>query len=161
MSELLARNNIEIDIAVFDGVYVVHQGKLVAFVLSKMYWSMFHNSGKPSKIATLIRRYMQKRMGRKPNQGFSMSIIYQGFSYNTLKKNLYENYTYRVNPRLKDTNTKVYLWCGSKEPYAIKSQRILKKYLKNYEEEIFADLGHGELLLSGDNAVYKKLCELF
>jgi hypothetical protein len=84
-----------------------------------------------------------------------------GASYESMKRNFYENYTYRANPKLKDTDTKVYLWCGSKEPYALKSHKILKKYLKNYEEEIFDGLAHGELLLSGDNAVYNKLCELF
>jgi pimeloyl-ACP methyl ester carboxylesterase len=161
MSELLARGNIKIDVAVFDGAYVVHQGKLAAYAVLKTFWSMLHNIGKPSKTAILIRKYMQKRMGRKPNKGFSLSIIYKNVSYESMKRNLYENYTYRVNPNLKDTDTKVYLWCGSKEPFAVKSQKVLKKYLKNYEEEIFEGLAHGELLLSGDNAVYKKLCEIF
>jgi pimeloyl-ACP methyl ester carboxylesterase len=81
MSELLARNNITIGIAVFDGAYVVHHGKLAAFFVLKTFWSMLHNNGKPSKMATLIRRYMQKRMGRNPNKGLSLSIIYQNVSY--------------------------------------------------------------------------------
>ena len=38
------------------------------------------------------------------------------------------------------------MWCGSKEPYAIKSHKILKKYLKNYREEIMEGLGYGEFL---------------
>jgi pimeloyl-ACP methyl ester carboxylesterase len=161
MSELLARGNIKIDIAVFDGVYVVHQGKLAAYVVMKMFWSMCRNNGKLPVALRIFRRFMQMRMGRKPNKSLNLSIIYQSVSYESMKRNLYENYTYRVNPKLKDTDTKVYLWCGSKEPYALKSQKILKKYLKNYEEEIFADFAHGELLLSSDNAVYKKLCEIF
>jgi pimeloyl-ACP methyl ester carboxylesterase len=161
MSELLARGNINIDVAVFDGAYVVHQGKLAAYAVLKTFWRMLHNNGKPSKIAILIRRYMHKRMGRKSNQGLHTSIIYQNVSYESMKRNLTENYTYRVNPNLKDTDTKVYLWCGSKESFAVKSQKMLKKYLKNYEEEIFDGLAHGELLLSGDNVVYKKLCEIF
>ena len=46
-----------------------------------------------------------------------------------MQANLIENYTYRVNEDISKTETKVYLWCGSKEPYAIKSHEILKKYL--------------------------------
>jgi pimeloyl-ACP methyl ester carboxylesterase len=161
MSELLARGNIKIDIAVFDGVYVAHQGKLAAYVVLKMFWSMIQNNGELPKILSFFRNYMIKRTGRKPEQGFRMSIIYQAVSYESMKRNLIENYTYRANPKLKDTDTKVYLWCGSKEPYALKSQKILKKHLKNYEEEIFADLAHGELLQSADYEVCKKLCELF
>ena len=38
------------------------------------------------------------------------------------------------------------LWCGSKEPYAIKSHDILKKYLKNYEEKIWPNVGHGVMM---------------
>ncbi len=40
MSELLARNNIKIDIAVLDGVYVAHQGKLAAYFVLKIYPKM-------------------------------------------------------------------------------------------------------------------------
>jgi pimeloyl-ACP methyl ester carboxylesterase len=161
MSELLARGNIKIDIAVLDGVYVAHQGKLSAYVVLKMFWSMCQNNGKPSKLASFVRSYMQKRMGRENGDNNLPDYVYMGASYESMKRNFYENYTYRANPKLKDTDTKVYLWCGSKEPYALKSHKILKKYLKNYEEEIFDGLAHGELLQSADNSVYKKLCELF
>ena len=57
-----------------------------------------------------------------------------------------ENYTYRTRPEIALNETIVYMWCGSKEPYAIKSHKILKKYLKNYREEIMEGLGHGEFL---------------
>ena len=53
-------------------------------------------------------------------------------SYESIKKNLLENYTYHTNPNISNTKTKVYMWCGSKEPYAKKSHNILKKYLSNY-----------------------------
>lgn len=64
----------------------------------------------------------------------------------TVSRNFMENYTYRTRPEIALNETIVHMWCGSKEPYAIKSHKILKKYLKNYREEIMEGLGHGEFL---------------
>ena len=66
---------------------------------------------------------------------------------------------YHVNPAISKTTAKVRLWCGSKEPYAIKSHKMLKKYLKTYEEEIMTGYGHGEFLLNRQEETCQKIHE--
>jgi len=68
-----------------------------------------------------------------------------------------ENYTYRTRPEIAENETMVYLWCGSKEPYALKSHKELKIYLKNYEEEIMDGYGHGEFLMKHSNECCEKI----
>ncbi len=55
-------------------------------------------------------------------------------------------YTYRVNEAIRDCEAEVHLWCGDREPYAIKSHNMLKPLLKHYEEKIWPDAGHGVML---------------
>ena len=78
-------------------------------------------------------------------------MIFTLFSHQNERKRVYpmtkSKNTYHARPEISKSSAKVYLWCGSKEPYAIKSHNILKKYLKNYEETIFDGYGHGEMLL--------------
>ncbi len=63
-----------------------------------------------------------------------------------MKANLIENYTYRLNEAIRDSETEVHLWCGSKEPYARKSHAILKKNLRHFTEKIWPDVGYGVML---------------
>ena len=51
----------------------------------------------------------------------------------------------------------MFLWCGSKEPYAKKSHEILKKHIADCEERIFEGYGHGQKMIR-DTADY--LCEI-
>ena len=44
-------------------------------------------------------------------------------------------------------DTKVYLWCGSREPYARKSHEIIKRHIADYEETIFEGYGHGQKMI--------------
>ncbi len=57
-----------------------------------------------------------------------------------------QNYTYHVNPSIAATKTEVILCCGSKEPYAKKSHKILMKYLKNVREIVLEGYGHGQMV---------------
>ena len=87
-------------------------------------------------------------MGLKKEDMGEFSLMYWGSNKDSMYANLIENYTYRVNPDIADSNTMVYLRCGSREPYAKKSHRILKKYLKNYKETIWKGQGHGKMLFA-------------
>ena len=157
VTELLSRGNIDIRIAVTDGLYVAHQGKLAGHIA---YWMMkyYKDHNRPPKVMDV----MINLMGLDPKEAYNMfDCIYWGAGYESIKKNLLENYTYRTNPNIANTNTKVYLWCGSKEPYALKSHKILKRYLKNYEEEIMNGLGHGEFFFHHQDEMCKKLTKVF
>ena len=68
---------------------------------------------------------------------------------------------YCTRPEIAQNETMVHLWCGSKEPYAIKSHNILKRYLKNYKEEIMPGFGHGEFLMKHQKEVCKKIHKTF
>ena len=144
MSELLARNNVEVGRAILYGVYLAHQGKWCADYGIKMFLKMQKNGGE-------IPKSLQKiclLMGLKKEDMGEFSLMYWGSNKDSMYANLIENYTYRVNPDIADSNTMVYLWCGSREPYAKKSHRILKKYLKNYKETIWKGQGHGKMLFA-------------
>lgn len=142
--ELLSRNNIEVKTAITDGVYVAHQGKFAGWVTYKMFCSIQKNGGKLPKLFNVTLKLMGMK---KEDMQRAMDDLYLKANPISIKRNFLENYTYHTRPELADTETKVYMWCGSKEPYALKSHKIMKKYLKNYEEEIMEGLGHGEFLM--------------
>ncbi len=150
--ELLTRGNIDVDIAVMDGVYVARQGKIAAYC---SYWMMkyFKKHRKPPKVMDIT----MSLMGLDKESYSMFDCIYWDVSLESMKRNLIENYTYHTDPKIAKTKTKVHLWCGSKEPYALKSHKILKKYLKDYDEVIFEGLGHGEFLLKHQDEMCKKL----
>ena len=98
------------------------------------------------KFPALI-NVMLKLCGLKKEDLGMMDNLYLKASDETVTRNYVENYTYRTRPEIAENETMVYLWCGSKEPYALKSHRELKRYLKNYQEEIMEGFGHGDFLI--------------
>ena len=142
LTELLARNRIRIRIAILDGVYLAHQGKIAAHLGLKAFRKMRINNGQPSKAMQAV----SKLMGLGKEDMAEFSLMYWGSSDTSMRSNLLENYTYHVNEKIRDTDTMVHLWCGSKEPYAKKSHDILKKYLRHYRETIWPGAGHGVML---------------
>ena len=143
MSILLSRNNVGVEKAILDGVYVAHQGKLCAKLALKAFTRMQKNGGTPSK--TFMKAL--PLMGLDESDLDEFKLMYWDSSYESMKANLIENYTYRVPDDFRIDNTKVYLWCGSKEPYALKSHAILKKYITDYEETVFEGYGHGQKMI--------------
>lgn len=141
MIELLARNRIKIDHAFLDGLYVAHQGKICGKLAYRMFSKAKKNGGKFPKAMDI----MMKLMGLGEEDYIMMKYIYWNVSDTSMYNNMIANYTYTANPTISDTDTKIYLWCGSKEHYAKKSHAILKKYLKSYNEEIWNGLGHGKM----------------
>ncbi len=156
LTELLSRNNIQIKTVIMDGVYVAHQGKISGWCTYKMFCK-YKNTG---KFPALI-NVMFKLMGTKPEDmlGGMEKTLYLKASDKTIKRNFMENYTYHASPDIGNTKSKIFLWCGSKEPYAIKSHNILKKYLCNYEEEIMDGFGHGEFLMKHQTEICKKIID--
>ena len=152
LTELLTRNKIDLGAVIMDGCYVAHQGKIAGLVTYKMFCK-FKNTGKfPALIMV-----MMKLMGLKAEDMGMMDSLYMGASDETVKRNFMENYTYRTRPEIAQNETMVHMWCGSKEPYAIKSHKELKKYLKNYDEEIMEGFGHGEFLMKHSEECCKKI----
>ncbi len=159
LSELTARNSIKIKYVFLDGVYTAHQGKLC---------------GKLGAFA--IRKIKKNGLGGNPLKGFGWAVKLMGmtteditaelnrfnlnFPDEHLDRYFIENYTYRANPDLVNTDSRVYLWCGSKEPYAIKSHKDLKQYIKNYEEEIFPDMGHSNMIIKHSDVLIGKIRDI-
>lgn len=143
MSILLSRNSINVDKAILDGIYVAHQGKLCALLTLKAFARMQKNGGMPSKA------FMKALplMGLDESDLDEFRLMYWDATYENMKANLLENYTYRVPEDFRIDDTKVYLWCGSKEPYALKSHDILKKHITDYEETVFEGHGHGQKMM--------------
>lgn len=151
--ELMTRNRIRIDTVILDGVYVAHQGAIAGWCTCKMFQSIKKNNGKLPKALD----YMLDRMGTSKEMMTGMlDWMYWDVSDYSMKRNMMENYTYRTRPEIRNTESMVHLWCGSKEPYALKSHKILKKYLRHYDERVLAGLGHGEMLCFHP----EELCEM-
>lgn len=104
---------------------------------------------------------MMKLMGLKEEDLGMMDSLYLNASDETINRNFIQNYTYKTRPEIAGNETMVYMWCGSKEPYAKKSHKELKKHLKNYKEEIMQGFGHGEFLMKHTeeccNKIYQTL----
>lgn len=142
LTELLTRNKIDMGKVIMDGCYVAHQGKIAGKITAWMF-KKYKNTGKFPAIIHV----MMKLMGLTKDDLGMMDSLYMKASDETVTRNYIENYTYRTRPEIAENETKVYLWCGSKEPYALKSHKELKKYLKKYEEEIMEGYGHGDFLM--------------
>lgn len=154
LTELLTRNKIDMGKVIMDGCYVAHQGKLSGIITAWMF-----KKYKDTGTFPVIIHIMMKLMGTSledMSDGLTVGL-YMNASDQTVNRNFIENYTYRTRPEIAENETMVYLWCGSKEPYALKSHNILKKYLKNYEEEIMDSYGHGEFLMKHTDECCKKI----
>jgi len=138
---------------VMDGVYVAHQGRLAAWFGILVFRSVKRNGGQFPKAMDIV----MKLMGLGKEDYAMFRAMYWRVSDVSLKRNLLENYTYHAKPELAGSNTMVHLWCGSKEPYALKSHRILKRYLRHYEEEIFPDMGHGQMLMRHPDEMCRRI----
>ena len=143
MAILASRNVITIDKAILDGVYVAHQGKLCAWLTLRAFCRMQKNGGRPSKA------FMRALplMGLDESDLDEFKLMYWGGNHESMRANLMENYTYHIPADFRIDHTKVYLWCGSREPYAIKSHAILKGHIADYEERIFEGYGHGQMMV--------------
>lgn len=102
---------------------------------------------------------MMKLMGMKLEDmlGDFEKTLYMQATDETIKRNLLQNYTYRIRKEIARWPHMVHLWCGSREPYALKSHRELKRYLPHYTEEIMPGLGHGEFLLKHTEEACEKI----
>ena len=154
ITELLTRNRINLGTVIMDGCYVAHQGRISGWATYKMFCKI-KNTGKFPWLMNV----MMSLMGNKKDDvtGQFMDAMYRKASDESVKRNFLENYTYHTRPEIARNETMVHLWCGSKEPYAIKSHNILKKYLKNYKEEIMPGFGHGEFLMKHTEACCEKI----
>jgi len=157
MDELLSRNQISIRAAVLDGLYVARQGAIVGKMMARQLLKIQKNGG---ELPWGIRHIMMPLTGMTDKDVVSFSCIYTGFSKVTAERNTHEQYTYTQSPDIANTKAKVYLWCDSKEPYALKSHRIIKPYLKDYEEEVFDGYAHGELFFFETEKQCEKLMSI-
>lgn len=156
LTEILTRNKIQIGTVIMDGCYVAHQGKLSGVVTAWMF-KKYKNKGEfPALIMVTM-----KLCGLKAEDLGMMDSLYMKATDNSVKRNFVENYTYRTRPEIAQNDAMVHLWCGSKEPYALKSHKELKRYLKNYKEEIMDGFGHGEFLLKHSNKCCEKIKSTF
>jgi len=131
LTELLTRNRIDMGTVIMDGCYVAHQGRLAGYITYKMFLK-YKYTGRFPGLITL----MMKLMGLTEDDLGMMDCLYLGASDETIKRNFMENYTYRTRPEIKENICSVYLWCGSKEPYAIKSHAVYYSitYKRNREK---------------------------
>ncbi len=154
LTELLSRNRIKVEKVIMDGCYVAHQGRLSGKVTAWMF-RKYKNTGKFPGLINVMMKLMGTTL-EEMSAGITDGL-YMNASDETVKRNFLENYTYRTRPEIAENDSMVYLWCGSKEPYALKSHRELKRYLKNCEEEIMDGLGHGEFLLRHNEECCRKI----
>lgn len=156
LTELLTRNRVQIKKVIMDGCYVAHQGKIAGWCTYKMFCK-FKNTGKFPALIHVMMKLMGVKL--KDMMGDLEHSLYLKASDESVKRNFMENYTYHTRPGIAQTKSTVYLWCGSKEPYALKSHKELKRYLKSYEETVMEGLGHGDFLLKHNQKCCEKIRE--
>lgn len=142
LSELLARNKVAVEKAFFDGTYVAHQGRLSAFIMYRVFAGAKKNNGQFPKVIN----YIMERMGLSKEDTVMFDHVYWDAGYDAIRDNMRENYLYRVKPEIAKTKTEITLCCGSNEPYAIKSHRMIRKYLPDSKEIILEGYGHGQMV---------------
>ena len=137
-----------------DGCYVAHQG----WIAGKVTTWMFKRYKSTGRFPALI-HIMMKLIGTKLEDMTAEldTTLYMQATDETVNRNFIQNYTYRTSKKIARWPHIVHLWCGSKEPYALKSHRELKQYLPHYEETIMNRLGHGEFLLKQTAEACKKI----
>ena len=154
LTELLTRNKVNLGTVIMDGCYVAHQGKIAGKITVRMF-KKIKNTGKFPQFIIV----MMKLMGLTEEDLGMLDSLYMKASDVSVERNFLENYTYHTRPEIAKNETMVHMWCGSKEPYALKSHRILKQYLKNYKEEVMDGFGHGEFLMKHTSKCCEKIHE--
>ena len=158
---LLQRNNIEIDTAILDGLYVAHQGEFAAYFTAKMMYPMQQavSRGEDFEVPSMM-KMSAEQMGYDKDNAKSMyehTFTTTPFTYRNMLRIAYANYTYEIDPSVTIDHTKVYLWCGSREPYALQSNEIVKPQIKQYEEKVFDGYAHAELVMSHAEECVKEI----
>ena len=154
LTELLTRNKVDLGTVIMDGCYVAHQGKLSGKVTAWMF-KKYKNTGRFPAFINVMMTLMGTTLDEMAD-GLTNGL-YMNASDETVNRNFIENYTYKTRPEIAQNETMVYMWCGSKEPYAIKSHKELKRYLKHYHEEIMDGFGHGEFLMKHSGECCEKI----
>lgn len=139
-SELLARNQIEIEKVYFDGTYVAHQGAWCGKMGAGLFAKAQKTGGKFPKIMNVF----MALMGLSEDDFDMLGYMFWDASLESVKRNMLQNYTYHLKPEIANTKSKIWLCCGSKEPYAKKSHRMLRKYITPEDENILKGYGHGQ-----------------
>ena len=148
---VLEHDRIRVDKAVLDGLYVAHQGLWCAYFTSTMMYEMHHQialGNRNYKIPFMMKYcgvmmgYGQEKMRRMLEDNFTANDV----TFGNMRRVGYYEYTYRVNPDAAVNDTEVRMWCGSKEPYAKKSDRIAMSHIRHCREEVFQGYSHGDLM---------------
>lgn len=156
LTELLTRGNIRIKTTIMDGCYVAHQGRIASRVTAWMF-RRYKNTGRFPALINVTMKLMGTNL--QDMAGDMEKSLYMQATDETVSRNFLQNYTYRTRQELAAWPGMVHLWCGSREPYALKSHRELKRYLEHYEETIMDGLGHGDFLLKYSSEACDKIRE--
>ena len=146
---MLERGNISFDKVILDGMYAADQGPMAAYMTSSNYYD-FHEKALAGEDFDLgIMMIACKLMGISEQEAKDMIVNDMTKNHMTLENMslaAYANYTYKVDPDIMIKDTQIELWCGSDEPYALKSHELVKPHIEHYKEIVFDGYGHGELL---------------
>ena len=161
---MLERGNISVGKVILDGMYAADQGPMAAYMTSSNYYD-FHEKALAGEDFDLgIMKISCKLMGITEQEAKDMIINDMTKNHMTLENMslaAYANYTYVPLPDVMIRDTQIDLWCGSDEPYALKSHEIVKEHMEKYKETIFDGYGHGELLSKHREECMKKIREVF
>ncbi|MBE5796327.1 MAG: alpha/beta hydrolase [Clostridiales bacterium] len=154
LTELLTRGKIAIDNTIMDGCYVAHQGWIAGKVTAWIF-KRYKNTG---RFPALIHISMKLMCTRLEDMAEGMAAaLYMQATDESIDRNFIQNYTYHARKEIGQWPSMVHLWCGSKEPYALKSHKELKRYLRYYKETIMDGLGHVDFLLKQTDAACEKI----
>ncbi len=161
---ILQRGNISLSKAILDGLYVANQGAVAAYMTCTSYYK-FHQellAGQDFDLGMMKIGF--KLMGMGEDEAKAMlrdDMTGNAMTFANMSRAAYANYTYQVDVSAHIEDTVVAFWCGSKEPYAIKSNRIAKPHVAHYTERIFENLAHGEFVSKHKEECAKQIASFF
>ena len=158
---LLCRENVPVQKAILDGLYLANQGKFSAYMVAKNYYEFHEKAISGEDFDLGIMAFGCKMMGMSEEDAkdlFRNGLTKNHISLNNMARVALANYTYKASDD-KIFETEVALWCGSKEPYALKSNTIAKPHLAHYDEVIFDGYAHGELVQKHTDECEQKIRE--
>lgn len=162
---ILQRDQIKVDKAILDGLYTVHQGKAMAYMMVTMS-EMGAKSADRKQVtepSALMKFSMKKGMGIPAEDVLEISqksSAKHKITHENMARMAYYNFIYEIDPSKKITHTKVYLWCGDGEINAIASNKMVKPQITDWEEKLYENCGHTQMALQYYESYAKDIKEV-
>ncbi len=137
---ILSRGRIRVERTVLDAAFCVDMG-----ILKGCYGRVFPKGVARVRNGKYVPGALIELFMGRGNRSM-VEMIYPGITVETCRNACREVYSYRISDGLRNTDSLVEFWRGSREPYPAKGAALLKEYIPAMTERVFPDMGHCQFL---------------